>query len=500
MVRQQLGDTGSLTDRLAAIVAEDPTKTAVADDSRSVSYAELADLTARCTRWLIENGVRPGDAVAYQVPNSIEAVAVFLACAQSGAVAVPIVTIFREQEVEFICRQSEVRLLVVADPYPRADLLGTARRIAAAVPGLTVVPVAVGTANPFGDGDCEVAAEPGLNVIVYTSGTESRPKGVRHDAASLLYDSRSMSEFLGLTGDDVFFMPSPLAHITGLLNGIITPIMLGATSVLMDRWNAGRALEVIARHGCTYSVMATPFLQQMFAQDGSADALRSFRFVRCGGADIPATLMTAAERAGVTVLRVYGLSELPTLTCTHPSSTPLQQATTDGMVLPNVELKILDGDDREQSIGQTGHIVARGPELFSGYVDAALDATAFTADGFFRTGDLGVLDGDGYLKIVGRAKDVIVRGGENLSAQEIEEALRCDPRIADVAVVGVPDDVMGQRACAYLVSADGSPLSVADLRAVITGAGLAVQKAPEYVRMLAELPRTPPARSARTSS
>lgn len=484
-----------LTERLAAAAREHPDKPAVVDDNRAVSYAELAELTERCRGWLTANGVGPGDVVAWQLPNSVETVAMFLACAQVGAVAVPIVMIYRCHEVEFICRQSGVRLLVVPAGPIRDDLAGLAAEVAAAVPGLRAATVEVGSAQPFGKagGSGEPLGEPknGLDVIVYTSGTESRPKGVRHNAESLIYDSMSMSQFLDLSADDVFFMPSPLAHITGLLNGIITPILLGATSVLMDRWNPARALELITRYGCTYSVMATPFLQQMFAQESSAESLRSFRFVRCGGADIPATLMATADRAGVTVLRVYGLSELPTLSCNHPSSTPEQRATTDGVVLPNVEVKILDDSGRALPTGQVGHIVARGPELFSGYVDADLNAGAFTEDGFFRTGDLGVLDAEGYLRIVGRAKDIIVRGGENLSALEIEEAIRAHPRVADVAVVGVPDDVMGQRACAFLVSRDGGPLSVEEVRAAVTGAGLALQKSPEHVRMVAELPRTP---------
>ena len=476
----------SLARRLASAARAHQDKTAVVDDNRSVTYTELAALTGCCRAWLETHGVRAGDAVAWQLPNGVEAVAMFLACAQAGVIAVPIVTIYRRHEVEFICRQSGVRLLAVAP-----DLLGVAKEIADELTDMTVVAVPVGSAEPFGDDVDSNPAESGLDVIVYTSGTESRPKGVRHNADSLLYDSRSMCEFLGLTGEDVFFMPSPLAHITGLLNGIITPIVLGATSVLMDRWNAARALQVIAENRCTYSVMATPFLQQMFARSDSAEALRSFRFIRCGGADIPATLMDAAESSGITVLRVYGLSELPTLTCNHPDSSARQRATTDGMVLPNVELKILDDSGAPVPIGQVGHIVARGPELFAGYVDRTLDENAFTDDGFFRTGDLGVLDVDGYLRIAGRAKDIIVRGGENLSALEIEEAIRRDPRIADVAVVGVPDDVMGQRACAFVVSRDGRPVTVEDLRAAVTSAGLAVQKSPEHVRMLPELPMTP---------
>ncbi|MFZ2175041.1 MAG: AMP-binding protein [Rhodococcus sp. (in: high G+C Gram-positive bacteria)] len=493
----------TLTAEFAGHAASQPTKVAVVDDNRTVSYAELAELTEECRQRLVEYGIGRGDAVAWQLPNSVEAVALFLACVDLGAVAVPIVPIFRENEVEFICAQTRAAVLIVPAEHPRVDYPALAHTVAGRVDTLRMVgTVSLGEPRPFGTGTTASGRSPinasesanadeRVSVIVYTSGTESRPKGVMHSQHTLIYDSDSMCRYLDMTADDVFFMPSPLSHITGLLNGIIGPVLLGATAVLQDKWDPARALELIRTHRCTYSVMATPFLQQMFARPDAADALQSFRFIRCGGADIPATLMDTAARFGVTVLRVYGLSELPTLTCTHPDSSAAQRAGTDGRILENVTLRIVDDADRELPPGAVGHILASGPEMFLGYVDPSLDATAFTTDGLFRTGDLGTLDADGYLRITGRAKDVIVRGGENLSALEIEEALREHPSIVDVAVVGVPDDVMGQRACAFVVTADDAAITIADLRAAIVGAGLAVQKAPEYVLRVASLPRTP---------
>jgi cyclohexanecarboxylate-CoA ligase len=327
-------------------------------------------------------------------------------------------------------------------------------------------------------------------VVVYTSGTEAQPKGVLHSEATLLYDAASMRRLLDLTADDVFFMPSPLAHITGLLNGVIGPVCVGATTVLQQRWDAAAALRLVADNRCTYSVLATPFLRQMFALPGADAALRSFRLVRCGGADIPADLVAEADALGVTVLRVYGLSEVPTLTCTLPTSSSAQRAATDGLPVDNVRMRLVDDAGRDVGAGEVGHILAAGPEMFLGYVDPALNVSAFTADGLLRTGDLGVVDAAGYLRIVGRAKDVIVRGGENLSAREIEDALRADPGIDDVAVVAVPDPVLGQRACAYVVPAAETSVDLARLRATVVDQGLAVQKTPEHLVLVDDLPRT----------
>jgi cyclohexanecarboxylate-CoA ligase len=481
---------------LAAHVVARPHKVAVIDGQRAVSYEQLDVMVEQCARWLEAVDVHRGDAVAWQLPNCLESVALFFATQRIGAVAVPIVAIYREREVAFICKETGAVALAVPEVDERFDYRGQARHIQDSVPTLrSVLPVALGS------DDCWAAGEPtsgtrerlaprDVAVVVYTSGTEAQPKGVMHSAATLLYDTESMRALLDLTQNDVFFMPSPLAHITGLQNGVVTPITVGGSVVLQRRWNPAEALDLIAEHRCTYSVLATPFLQQMFAAPGAAQAMASFRYVRCGGADIPDQLMAQAEAIGVKVLRVYGLSELPTLTCTLPTATASQVRFTDGLPIGDVEIVIADDAGNPVPIGQVGHILAAGPEMFLGYVDPVLNAGAFTPDGLFRTGDLGVFDEDGALQIRGRAKDIIVRGGENLSALEIEEALRTDPAVLDVAVVGVPDPVMGQRARAYLVASPGAHFDIERLKGLIERHGLAVQKTPEQFVLVPELPRT----------
>lgn len=481
---------------LAAAALARPRKVAVIDGQRAVSFAQLDAMVEHCARWLEAADVSRGDAVAWQLPNCLESVVLFFATQRIGAVAVPIVPIYREREVAFICAETEAVVLAVPEVDERFSYRALAGQVQDSVPTLrSVLPVALGsddcwaTARPL-PATRERLASREVAVVVYTSGTEARPKGVMHSAATLLYDTKSMRILLDLTEDDVFFMPSPIAHITGLQNGVVTPITLGASVVLQRRWNAAEALELIAEHRCTYSVLATPFLQQMFALPGAVQAMASFRYVRCGGADIPDRLMAQAEACGVKVLRVYGLSELPTLTCTLPTSTADQVRSTDGFPIGDVEIVIVDDADIEVPAGRAGHILAAGPEMFLGYVDSSLNAGAFTQSGLFRTGDLGVFDEDGALQIRGRAKDIIVRGGENLSALEIEEALRTDPAILDVAVVGVPDPVMGQRARAYLVASPGAHFDIERLKGLIERYGLAVQKTPEQLVLVPELPRT----------
>ncbi|MFE9096750.1 class I adenylate-forming enzyme family protein [Streptomyces sp. NPDC007264] len=488
--------SATASDLLRAAVTRAPGKLAVVDDRQAVTYAELAAMVRSWVALLRTRGVAPGDTVAWQLPNCVEAVALFFATREIGAVTVPVVPIFRRSEVSFICAQTKARVLVVPrDTGEGFAFEAMADEVAASLDRPdAVLPVSVGDraavhAAGSGNPPHRPARRDEIAAVVYTSGTESRPKGALHSEAALLYEAASMREVLGLTPDDVFFMPSPLSHITGLLNGVVTPLTMGCTVVLQTRWRAEAAVELIERFGCTYSVLATPFLQQMFALPDARHRLRSFRMVRCGGADIPATLMRAAAEVGVKVLRVYGLSEVPTVTCTRPDDTDAGAAASDGSPLPHIALRIVDDNGADVPAGVSGHVLAAGPEMFLGYADPSLNEGSFTPDGLFRTGDLGAFDEAGRLRITGRAKDIIVRGGENISALEVEEVLREHPGIADVAVVGVPDPVMGQRACAFVVSR-GPRIDSAALRDFVVSAGLAIQKAPEHLVLTDELPRT----------
>lgn len=477
--------------RVRELAGARPDSIAVVDDEGEWTYSDLFRMMGRERAALAAMGIVRGDAVACQFPNCVEFVAVALAVWDIGAVLVPVVPIFRDSEVSYMIDQTDAHALVVAGSgdFDRREL---AARVSEQREGLAVRALSLGDRNGFTTPTDEpIPATPREPVVVmYTSGTESTPKGALHSHATLAFEAQTMVDLLDLDSQDVFFMPSPVAHITGLLNGVITPLKLGVPIVLQARWDAAAALEIIETRGCTYSVLATPFLQQMFERVGAAHALRSIRFFRCGGADIPASLMATAETLGVVVLRVWGLSEFPTVTCTVPSASARVRAETDGILLSGVVLRVLDDDGDEVPVGRAGHLVATGPELFLGYVDPVVTLNSLTEDGFFRTGDLGALDADGNLRITGRAKDIIVRGGENLSAREIEEALRRSPKIHEVSVVAVPDVVMGQRACAFIIPEDGQEVDLLTLRDAVRDAGLAMQKIPEHIRIVSDFPRT----------
>ncbi|WP_029429905.1 AMP-binding protein [Blastococcus sp. URHD0036] len=497
--KRGLWRAGALDDALRASATRTPDKAAVVEGTVSVTFAELDTLVDRCVRFLESAGVGTGDAVAWQLPNCVDAVVLFFAVARLRAVSVPVVVIFRDRELTFICQQTRATVLVVPREYRKHDHAAMARRVAEAVPtlrtthaiDLDAAPGANWPGEELGAPTVDLRPAPGLEeiaAVLYTSGTESDPKGALHSHTGLAYDSRSMVDFLGLTGDDVFFMPSPLTHVTGLLNGMVGPIILGATVVLQRDWDADRGLELIARHGVTYSVVATPFIQQMFAHPDAAEALSSLRFFRCGGADIPASLMESAQQLGVAILRVYGMTEMPTVTCVPPDAPPDKAALTDGRLIDDTLLRLAAGGDGRD--GAIGEIEVAGPEIFLGYVDSSVNARAFTADGYVRTGDLGSVDADGYVTVAGRSKDIVIRGGENLSAKEIEEALRRGDHVVDVAVVGVPDATLGERACAFVVPGPAGGPGLDELRRLVLDAGLAIQKSPEHVRHVPELPRT----------
>jgi cyclohexanecarboxylate-CoA ligase len=421
----------------------------------------------------------------------------FLATLELGAVAVPLVPTYSSDDVKYCCEEAGVNVAFFDAARSGARMELQTRPLQSLS---LVADVEIGqrlgflnASRPLSNpqtGHWIPVDDTEIAVVLFTSGTESRPKGVLHSQATLLYESRTMLRYLDLSARDVFFAPSPLSHITGLLNGVIAPVELGATAVLQSRWSVPDALDLIRIHRCTYAVMATPFVKGLL-DIGGAEGLRSFRYIRCGGADIPPGLMSQAEQASLTVLRVYGLSELPTVTCTSPSSDREHLMRSDGQPLPNIVLKIVDDDGRELGPGHEGHILAAGPEMCLGYLRAELNGRAFTEDGFLRTGDLGVLDTEGYLQITGRAKDIIVRGGENISALEVEGFISQIPAVAEVAVVGVADPVMGQRACAFIVPAISSAaIDVSDIRKALISMGVAIQKAPEYVVAVDRLPYT----------
>jgi cyclohexanecarboxylate-CoA ligase len=481
-----------------------PDATYLVDRSGAHSYGSVAH-RARCFAGALrELGVGRGDVVSFQLPNWVEAAVAFYATVLLGAVSNPIVPIYRERELGFILGQAKPTVAVVPGRFRGVDYVELYSR-AAEFGGNHPVLIAVGEVSDrehgvLGFDECAshgpvwpVEGRHGADraILLYTSGTTADPKGVLHSHASLRYECRSIVEHCGLVASDVVFMASPVTHITGLLYGVQLPTMIGASAVLDEIWDPVGACEQIERHGCTFTVGATPFLHGLTAacEAVGSRSVTSLRCFVCGGADIPPDLVIRARRnLGIPVVRAYGLSELPTATCGGLQDQEDRTARTDGRPLPGVRVRVCSDDGEARETGE-GELEAMAPEMFLGYLDPALDGAAFTEDGWFRTGDVANIDEDGYVTIIGRTKDIIVRGGENISAREVEDVLFEHPKVQQVAVVGVSDQVMGQRACAFVVPGDEVP-SLDELTEFLSARGVARQKAPERLEIVDGLPMT----------
>ena len=326
-------------------------------------------------------------------------------------------------------------------------------------------------------------------LLLYTSGTTANPKGAIHTHNTLDFELRSMVDFYGLDEGTVVYMPSPLSHVTGLLYGIQMPAMLGGRAVFQERFSPEAGLALVAEHGCTFSVGATPFLVGLCeAQEASPRSLALEAFV-CGGADVPAELIRrAGETLGCCATRAYGSTEFPTVTGGNAEDSEDRRARTDGRVMDHCEVRVVDEDGSVVEEGVPGELQARGPELFPGYL-AGVGASSFDEEGWFSTGDLVSLR-SGYLTVEGRIKDIILRGGENVSVKEVEDLLYGHPDVAEVAIVAMPDPKLTERACAYVVAEPGRAPTLEALVVHLENHRLARQKLPERVELVEELPKT----------
>ena len=473
-----------------------PDQLALVKGPVALTFAELERRALGFARALAGLGVGMGDVVTAQLPHWWETQIVMFGTLLAGAAYNPVVPIYREHELEFIVAQARPRVLVSPGVHRGHDHLATAQAVAARQSDPPVV-VAVRVADadlPQGavsfSGMTTSEAVPlpdppdpnDVALLMYTSGSTADPKGALHSHRTLLHEARQVAQIARLGPADAVFMSSPLTHITGLLFAAVLPVDLAIPTVLQDRWDAPAAVDLIERHRCTFTVSATTFLlglTKVYEQRGPS----SLRVFVCGGAEIgPALVERARQAMGTRVVRTYGSTEFPTFSLGDPYGEPAAATRTDGHPVPLAQWRVDEGHGDE--------LLVKGAELFLGYLDPALNAEAFTADGFFRTGDVVRFDVHGDCTIVGRIKDIIIRGGENLSAIEIEDQLQQHPSIEDVAVVAMPDPVLGERACAFIVPVAGTAPSLAELRAFLTLRGLAVQKSPERVELVERLPRT----------
>ncbi|WGL54080.1 AMP-binding protein [Nocardioides sp. BP30] len=469
---------------------------AVDEHGRHVTFAAFRDLALGIAAGLAERGVRAGDVVSWQLPTSVESMALAVALARLGAVQNPIIPMLRAGEVEFITRQVGARLLIVPRSYRGFDHAAMAEDVRRRVDGLDLL--VIDEAWPVGDPDrLPEPSEPGSETatwIFYTSGTTAAPKGVRHRDSGLIAASRTFVLNLEATPEDRCAAFVPVAHVGGithLLHALLIGHALIVSSVFAPEANA----DLLIEQGATLIGSGLPYTNEYLRiskERGVAPLFPRSRAVLGGGSGRPQTLSrAAAERlGGVGIISGYGMTECPYITWGTPHDTDEQHASCEGIPAGGGEVRIVGDDGTVLGIGEIGEIRVRGPQLFLGYVDASLDADAFDADGFFHSGDLGFLDPDGRLAVTGRIKDVIVRKMENISAQEVESALIGAPGIADVAVIGLPDPVTGERVCAVVVPADPqSPPDLASVQAYLRSTSLNIRKFPEQVEVVASLAR-----------
>jgi cyclohexanecarboxylate-CoA ligase len=474
------------------------------EGGRSWTYAALAARAERMASALAGIGVRRGDVVSWQLPNWLEGAALAAAIDRIGAVSNPILTIYREREAGFVCRQARSRVLVVPGVVRGVDHRELARAVRASAPDLEHLLTV--RAAP-GDGmraleDLEEAVSaptpaspPGphdVAMLFYTSGTTADPKGVLHTPSTLGSIVRFHAEIHLPSPEDRSLLQFPLTHVGGIVMFVMLPIAHGSSTVFMDGFDPALALELIERYQITGAGGPPAIIQAMFAAPNfSAAKVRSVRSSGSGAADVSPELMreTQARFGGAAVHRSYGMTECPMFTSGRAGDPEEKLHGTDGRPVPGGVARLVDDAGHPVGPNVEGELLIYGPQLCVGYLEPALN-TAFTDDGFLRTGDLAVADEAGYLRITGRRKDIIIRKGENLSAKGIEDELGAHPKIADVAVIGVPDPQSGERVCACVVLRPGADeLSLVEIRAFMERRGVMRQKIPEQLEVLSELPR-----------
>jgi acyl-CoA synthetase len=471
----------------------------------SGTLGNVADLARRCAGGLRARGVGPGDLVAFQLPNWVEAAATFWATAFLGAVPVPIVHFYGPKEVGFILRQSGARVLVTADRFGHLDYLANLDTLRPDLPDLEVVAVVTeaelpGSLLPFRTlAEADAISGPARvdpsapALIAYTSGTTADPKGVVHAHRTIGFEIRQLGAMQAPRGGPPLLVGAPVGHGIGMLSALLIPVFRRDPIHLIDVWDPAVVLAAMVEDGVYSGAGATFFLTSLLDHPDFTDAHRELmRHVGLGGSSVPAAVTDRADAMGISIVRMYGSTEHPSITGSRHEDPRDKRLYTDGHPLPGVEIRLLDDDGKEVVAGTPGEIHSRGPDCFPGYTDPALTSECFDADGWYATGDVGVLDDDGYLSIVDRKKDIIIRGGENISALEVEELVLRLPGVAEVAVVAAPDARLGEHACAFVRPLPGEHVPSLDVvRAHLGAAGLARQKWPEELRAIDDFPRTP---------
>jgi non-ribosomal peptide synthetase component E (peptide arylation enzyme) len=469
---------------------------AVDETDRSLSFRAYRDAALRAAGGLAALGVGQGTVVSWMLPTWLESMVLAAALARLGAVQNPILPIYREREVGFVTRQTGARLLLVPGTWRGFDYAGMARAVAAGREGLQVR--VVDRALPEGDAaglaPFVAPAADEVRWLFYTSGTTADPKGARHTDATLLAAFSGMVDVLSLAPDDRHGLVFPFTHIGGI-GWLFAGLIAGFGHIVVSVFDPPTTIPLLARHGVTQAGAGTVFHQAYLAAQRERPDTPIFPSVRAfpgGGAPKPPSLHGDLRRelGGGGVVSGYGLTECPIIAMNRLGDPDEVLSATEGRANPaGAEIRVVRADGTPAAPGEEGELRVRGPQLCKGYVDASLDAAAFDAQGFFRTGDLGRLDAGGHVVVTGRLKDVIIRKGENISAKEVEDLLFTHPSVADAAVIGLPDPALGERCCAVVACAPGADLPFEEMVRFLKQSGLMVQKIPERLETLEELPR-----------
>jgi len=518
-IAQGLWHDRTINDDLDACAAQCPDKTALTAVSaeqgvRVFSYREMAAMADRIAVGLSRLGVGRNDIVACQLPNWWQFTLTYLACSRIGAVLNPLMHIFRERELSFMLAHSQAKVFIVPRMFRGFDFEAMARGLQPSLPSLRhlVVIGAQEAGKPAPHSFEALLSEPpwenepdargiltgsrpgpdDVTQVLYTSGTTGEPKGVMHTANTVMANIIPYAQRLRLGAGDVVLMASPMAHQTGFMYGLMMPIMLKAHAVLLDIWNPAQAVELIRAHEVSFTMASTPFLTDLArAVAEQRSSVPSLRVFLCAGAPIPGPLVEQARAAlGVKVVSAWGMTENGAVTTTRLEDDDERSFTTDGLPLPGVEIRIVDADGRPVPNGTPGRLLLRSCSNFGGYLQRPhLNAT--DEDGWFDTGDLARMDDQGYIRITGRSKDVIIRGGENIPVVEVETLLYRHPAVALAAIVAYPDERLGERACAVVVPKDGQQIALPDIVAFLKAQKVAVNYIPERLVVCEQMPTTP---------
>lgn len=505
--QQGLWGDASLADYWQQTARAMPDKIAVVDNhGASYTYSALDHAASCLANWMLAKGIESGDRIAFQLPGWCEFTVIYLACLKIGAVSVPLLPSWREAELVWVLNKCQAKMffaptlfkqtrpvdliLPLQNQLPQLQQIVGVDKLAPATSSLSLSQIIADNTSlttaitTHGD---ELAA------VLFTSGTEGLPKGVMLTHNNILASERAYCARLNLTWQDVFMMPAPLGHATGFLHGVTAPFLIGARSVLLDMFTPDACLALLEQQRCTCMLGATPFVYDLLnvLEKQPAD-LSALRFFLCGGTTIPKKVARECQQRGIKLLSVYGSTESSPHAVVNLDDPLSRFMHTDGYAAAGVEIKVVDDARKTLPPGCEGEEASRGPNVFMGYFDEPeLTARALDEEGWYYSGDLCRMDEAGYIKITGRKKDIIVRGGENISSREVEDILLQHPKIHDACVVAMSDERLGERSCAYVVlKAPHHSLSLEEVVAFFSRKRVAKYKYPEHIVVIEKLPRT----------